>query len=59
MSNNLQLESLKKDHTELQFYIRRLEKEGNEKKIQLFKEKSRFLVDAINRLEESVETTTI
>lgn len=47
------LESLKKDHTELQYFLRRLEKEGDTKRIKLFQQKSMFLVDSINRLEET------
>jgi hypothetical protein len=48
-----QLDSLKRDYVELQYFLRRLEKEGDTKKIQIFQEKSKYLVASINRMEET------
>lgn len=48
-----QLDSLKKDYLELQYFLRRLEKEGDTRKIQIFQEKSKYLVASINRMEST------
>jgi hypothetical protein len=48
-----QLDSLKRDYVELQYFLKRLEREGDSKRIQLFQEKSKYLVASINRMEES------
>jgi hypothetical protein len=46
------VDSLKKDFTELTYFIRRLEKDGEFKRLPLFQEKLRLIVDAINSIED-------
>jgi len=46
-----QLSRLKQDFQELQFFLRRLEKDGEDIKQTITKDKLKMIVDAINRLE--------
>ena len=49
------LERLKRDHTELQNFLRRVERDGDVHKIPFIQEKLRYLVNTITRIEEEAE----
>ena len=52
---NNQLVRLRQDAEELQYFLKRLEKEGEEKKIPLIKSKIEYMLDAISRLEQKLQ----
>jgi hypothetical protein len=52
---NNQLVRLRQDAEELQYFLKRLEKEGEEKKIPFIKSKIEYMLDAISRLEQKLQ----
>ncbi len=50
-----QIERLKKDSRELDHFIKRLEKEGDESKVYKLLKKQQFLNSRINDIEETVK----
>lgn len=48
-----QLERLKQDNLELDYFIQRLQKEGNEKRVQAIQNKKKYLEEYIQSLQVS------
>ena len=46
-----QLERLKQDYTELDYFIQRLQKEGNEKRVQAIQKKRQYLESYIQSMQ--------
>jgi hypothetical protein len=46
------LDRLKKDHTELQYFLKRLERDGDTKRIPFVQTKLRYIVNMITEMED-------
>lgn len=54
-----QLERLKQDNLELDYFIQRLQKEGNEKRVQAIQNKKRYLEEYIQTLQITVNSAEL